>query len=426
MNTSTQAIALPHDSRALPQTCARATETRRGTRVLAQRLRRALGASLVAALCCASAVASTAAASNAPGGRPGAADVRFGSRTFAVDKLPETVGEPARAAIEQWAVWAGERKFKMQLTEDQRVLLIHKKSSPGTELKWIERAVTAFDAALPAPPPGSAEAEPSTGESGGGIDDENWSVSWSTPFVPDSQTAVLLAVKDPKDYSALIDRVVILNAALEDWAPLARGQAGCVLGEPLLAAWFEGAPDLEEYSLEAEIINRVVQVMLLRRFGTQPYWLTAGLCWHLEEELRGGIYCFPYRAEFVSVNDHTGWDTTLVNAFRDREQSPLRIEELCALRRGSFDMLSAQIAFGTARHFVKYEREKLPALLHAMRRARDEHGRVEQGDGTWTISGEYELTPELQKQCIEQQLDAGVWARLTESFRQKLDYKPKK
>jgi len=359
--------------------------------------------------------------------QPGEADVRFGTRTYAVDKLPETVSEPARTAIEQWATWAGERRFKMQLSEDQRVLLIHKRSSPGTELKWIERTLAAFDEALPAMPTTVAASAPTTGEeSGGGIDDETWSVSWSSTFVPDSQTAVLFSIKDPKDYSNLIDRAVVLNEALESWAPAARTQAGCVLAEPLLAAWFEGAPDLEEFSLEAEIINRVAQAMLLRRFGTQPYWLTAGLCWHLEEELRGGIYCFPYRSEFVSVNDHTGWDTALVNAFREREKTPLRIEELNALQRGRFDMLNAQMAFGAARHLVKYEREKLPALLHALRRARDEHGRVEQGDGTWTISGEYELTPELQKQCIEQQLDPEVWARLTESFRRKLDYKPKK
>jgi hypothetical protein len=386
-------------------------------RALARSAERAFGAALAAALL-------FGASSQAATGQ-GPADVRFGTRTFAVDKLPETIGEPARTAIDQWAAWAGERRFKMQLTEDQRVLLIHKRSSPGTELKWIERAVTAFDQALPAPPPGSEEAAPTTGESGGGIDDENWSLSWSTTFVPDSQTAVLLSVKDPKDYSALIDRIVILNAELENWAPLARGQAGCVLAEPLLAAWFEGAPDLEEFSIEAEIVNRVMQVMLLRRFGPQPYWLTAGLCWHFEEELRGSIYCFPYRAEFVSVNDHTGWDTALVNAFRDREELPLRMEELCTLRRGTFDMLHAQFAFGAARHLVKYESAKLPALLHALRRARDEHGRVEQDDGTWTISGEYELTPELQRQVFETHLDSGVWARFTESFRRKLDYKPK-
>ena len=66
----------------------------------------------------------------------------------------------------------------------------------------------------------------------------------------------------------------------------------------------ENPAGMEEWDIENELVHRLAHLLLLRRFGQQPFWLTMGFSWYVEKEMRGAIYCYPYRSGFVWASEH--------------------------------------------------------------------------------------------------------------------------
>jgi hypothetical protein len=190
-----------------------------------------------------------------------------------------------------------------------------------------------------------------------------------------------------------------------------------VLEEPAVGAlaFFAGAR--EEWDPMNEVAHRAAHLLIVQRFGHQPNWLRVGLSWSLEQDVRGSIYCFPGRNEFVSVAEHGGWSSELTSAYRSRSAAPITIEELCRLVRGRFQTEAAARAWGAARYLVEHERAALPRILSDLRAAWDETSRVTHPDGSWERKPDFELDAAAQRAVFERHAGPELWARITAAFR---------
>src|SRR5439155_14982820 len=107
--------------------------------------------------------------------------------------------------------------------------------------------------------------------------------SWGSGSAePDQPCAAMIVVRDEKEYGTLLDRLAKSKPALKTWIEIARKQTGLVLEEPLSGAYVENAAGQEEWNADHELLNRVVQLMCLRRFGQQPNWIVQGIAWNAE------------------------------------------------------------------------------------------------------------------------------------------------
>ena len=79
--------------------------------------------------------------------------------------------------------------------------------------------------------------------------------------------------------------------------------------------------------------------------------------------MRGSLYCFPYRSEFIWAVEHDAWLDLLSDDFEDRKQEPLEITEVSSWRRGKFNAYPGRKAFGLVRFLQKYRPDALPESL---------------------------------------------------------------
>ena len=377
-----------------------------------------------------------------------AVQVYWKGKRHRIDALPEEMPEPARAAIGLWAEWAGPVGYRMELEESGRVLLLSaSKAQARQRMLLIKQSLELFDRLLPAPEreeaPAEAGAPPVEEEplpedpdeipedpeedvpwAGGEEEDppekhfEPWTYVWGAGTRPlDTETAVFLAVHDPRDYASCLDFLAGRFPYLGEWVEEARQINGFALEEPLAGALIENAPEMEEWDPENELVHRLATLLLLRRFGRQPYWIQQGWAWHAELEIRGTIYCFPYRAGFVGIGEHGGWRVALRNRFSRRPGEPPTIDEVAGLRRGFWSDPYAQIAWGTITFLLYERRQELPLLLDDMRRFWDENNRVEQDDGLWGRDRFYQIPLPAQREMLVARAGDHIFAELLAWFR---------
>lgn len=353
---------------------------------------------------------------------PPRAELRWKGRAYAAERLPDDLEAGARAAWKQWSVWAHASGYKLELSNDQHLLLAYPKqqSSAASDLARIDTAAKIFERLAPLPdrstmpgsfPPGLAGAlgEPPADLPPGLL---------PTDFPScDRDTAVLIKARSVDDYESAVHAAVQGGEGLAGWEGAALAHRGFVLPDPLCAAWIStGAPGMEEWSSDAELVHRVAQLLLLRRFGPQPWWLTVGLAWNVEMEQLGGVYCYPYRIGFVSANEHAGWDKRLAAAFKARKDEPLQASELFSLARGEFDAAGADVAWGSVAYLASQKTGALSSLLAELRTARLVKGRVEAGDGTWTLARDFELPHAEQLRLLQKHAGNDVRTELVAWF----------
>ena len=150
----------------------------------------------------------------------------------------------------------------------------------------------------------------------------------------------------------------------------------------------------------------------------QPYWLTQGLSWYIENKIRKGIYCFPYRNEFVFATEHTSWDNELTNRFKDRKNDPIRPEEFATWMRGKYEGDVARLSYGLVGFIARYHDENFSEFLEALRLHALEENRIELGDGTWERDPNYKLSAKDQAQLIEKFFGGGFLEDAGEFFRE--------
>lgn len=361
------------------------------------------------------------------------APLAWRGKRYDLDELPADLAPSALDAYVGWAAWAEEHDYQLTLTDDQRLLLIqHERRRPRAALKLIAETAELVDRLLPLPErpeveddgtvrvaPGEAPPAPPVVEPG-----ESWSWSWVEDGGPlETATAVILQLRNEDDQRAALAKLSSDFDYLVEWASTAHERAGFSLERPLCAAWLETAEGQEEWDPEHELINRTAQLLIQRRFGQVPFWLLQGLGWTVEWDLRETLYCFPYRNEFVFEAEHDQWPNDLRREFDDRQEEPLDLSEVARWRRGGFEADPARKAFGLVRFLAQYRPEALTPFVERLRLFRDEHDRLDRGDGSWTRIHGYEVPVEEQQRALLEIAGEDVLLEASTAFRKGVRYR---
>ena len=352
--------------------------------------------------------------------------------------LPKDLGEAPRVAIAAWEPWARAAGYRMDLDEQGRALVLTRASRSRSRdiLPLLVWGGSWFDGVLPVPPPRTGEtpkASPgSVPETSDAIPEDpeappqgserqkefhvrSESAWGSGSLEPDSRTATLIALADEKDQESVLAYLGEHHPDLREWAARAAKEVGFVLEIPLVAAYVESASGQEEWSPAHEILNRIVRLLTLRRFGQLPNWLQHAIAWEAETAYDGSIWVYPYRDEFVYTVEHAAWPSEIKKEFEGRASKPLEMEELSRWKPRTWDGACARHAFGFFHYLAEEKADAVPTLLEDFRRFRDANDRKPAGDGTWTRSPDWEPTPEaqlaiLKARCGETVLaDASRW-----------------
>jgi hypothetical protein len=372
------------------------------------------------------------------------ATVRWKGLSVSTASLPEGFPAQAVSAIETWAEWAKQHRYRLELDVAGRTLLVVPDGmSGGRWMKMVDGAFALLDERLPAPQRASKTPASESGppRARGGIPEdpeappagdkksleetlEGAKTQWGAGTTPlDSGTIVMFLIRDDRDFEALLAKLVELAPYLGPWAKTATQFPGFALEEPLAGAVVLGAGGQEEWDPENEVLHRVAELSLLRRFGRVPYWVLQGWAWHAEIAVQHGVYCFPYRQGFVGIGEHGGWDKVLKQRWSGSTET-LRMGQVAALVRGRWDDAAAIHAWGTVAFLDRWHRAELPKLLDELREAWDRGSRRDLGAGRWERVIGYEPPLDEQLAILARHAGDDVLAELQRSFAQGSSYKP--
>ncbi|MEM7309674.1 MAG: hypothetical protein AAF682_23565 [Planctomycetota bacterium] len=400
----------------------------------------------IAALLCAAALLGAGDPAGAATGDPAAPKVRWRSKDHPLDRLPDEMPAAAQAAILTWSSWAEEGGYRLDLEHGGSVLLVTPKKGGRwrSQMRLIDRTVKTFEDALPLPERDPADELPPPSDDGGGLPEDpsdgplpedpegdgpvepgdlgttswSWTKVWGTEGVPlDTETIVLFVVRDERDYKGLLEVLVDWHSYLTPWAEEAGGYTGFTLERPLAGAYIESASGMEEWNPDNEVVNRTAHLLLVRRFGQLPFWLSQGWSWYVEMKLLKAIYCFPYRNEFVWATEHTDWDKELAKTFGPRRGEPLRIGEVADWRRGAYDAAFARPAWGVVEFLRRHHPGALVRIAEDLRLHRAVNNRLDTGRGNWERELDYDVPPEAQAEILERHAGPDFLLEVAEFFR---------
>lgn len=318
-----------------------------------------------------------------------ATDAQAQARKPQQDGDVETLADTAQARA--WSSWAAEHGARVESLGGGRLLYVAHAQRTGLDetRRAVAATVARFDEVL-GKPDASAAPDP----------------------------VVLLDLEDRANFGAAMDELANQNPYAASWLrSIAAAPRDFVLEDPVVGALAFFAGEKEEWDPVNELVHRCAHLLLVQRFGHQPHWLRVGLCWTIEQDVRGTIYCFPGRNDFVSVADHGGWSSELTALYKPKSARTLSVADLAALSREHYDATAAARAWGAARFLVEHERDALPKILRDLRDAWKEGSRETHADGTWVQKPDFELDAAAQTAIFEKHAGADVWKRMTDAFR---------
>lgn len=392
----------------------------------------------------------------APRALAGEVPLTWKGKKYTTDTIPLDLSAGQRKGVLLLADWAKKTGYRLDFDAQSRVLLVTPvdRSRLEATLKIVGQAETWFDTVLPAPDRTAvAQAEPAKPEAAPKKnapapipeDPESGPVkgtpqtapasaptptpaskSWGSGSIePDTQTAVMVIVKDEKDYATLLDAVAANQAYLASWLEKAREQQGFVLEDPLAGAYIENASGQEEWSPEHELLNRIVQLMTLRRFGQQPNWVVQGLAWEGEIAYDGGVYCFPYRKEFVFTAEHSAWPSEVKLQLKD-SADPIKLSDIANWKRGTWDNRAAKLSWGFTHQLLALAPGKMSLALEELRRVRDEKDRRPTSAGQWERIPGFDIPVDTQLTVVKKHFGGDILKIATNGMRSGKDTKPAK
>lgn len=342
---------------------------------------------------------------------PGGADLlRFKGEDLSVAELPPDFPEEARAAAEYWAPWAEEHDYRMSFTDDGRVVVLDReKKLSAKDWKLVVDTLSACDALMPLPER-PEKPEPTEASAGEGT-------IWSFGDVVEleHETAAFFRMREKEDFSSMLAYVAEREGKDSFWVSRMEDHTGLLMYRPLAGAVVEAAAQ-EEWDAQNEMVNRIARLLVVRRFGRAPHWLSMGSAWHVEFQLRKSIYCYPFRDSFVGVGEHGGWRNNLESQFRSK-QAVLDFNRLASWQVGTYDDLQAGRAWGAVGFMQAKEPGVLGLVLEDLRLLIEERGRVDHADGTWELIPDFEPSPEDQLAVLEKRVDPEFIEELVEFFR---------
>lgn len=353
------------------------------------------------------------------------------------DELP-----PAAApAVERFGEWAKTNGYRIDVDRSQRAMLISLESSdPSHWFKDVDAVFALLDERAPAPLRGERATEPAPKSGGGTIPEDpeepvigtpstagqttTTSSSWGAGTAPlDSEMIVMFMIKNEVHFASLLAHLTKISPALGPWAESAAQFPGFALEDPLAGAVVLDAAGQEEWSERNELVHRVAELALLRRFGRQPYWVLQGWAWFAEYALCKSFYCFPYRNGFVGIGEHDGWHQQLK---RDATQAAtFSIDDLVSLRRGAWDDRGARMAWGLVQYLQRRQVGAWPKVLEDLRIAWDKGSQRELGPHRWERIVGYEAPAAEQLRILETHTSETFLKDLTAFCRTGFDPKAK-
>lgn len=356
---------------------------------------------------------------------PARADLLWKGQEIDPKAPPEELPAEALAATAPWQPWARQRGYHLWISDAGDCVLLAEKRFSGVEesMDLIASTIAAVDRFLPPRQGGDVAAAPRKAPATGGkLEDFDLPPAGvqGPSEVPRRahQVPVLFAARNPAHYKEGLSRLVEGNLWLTAWAEqIGAGAYGLTLPEPLIGAWLIEAPENEEWDPRNELVHRLAQLLLMDRAGNLPYWMTVGTAWNVELEVRGGIYCFPYRYGFVGIGEHGGWAAALRSRFREPDEGAVEAADLCALERGLYVDKHAATAWGGMRFLIAERRAALPALMADLDQAWRRGALLVEKDGTWRSQPLWEWPLETQADLLQRHLGPDLWARLTLDFR---------
>ena len=222
------------------------------------------------------------------------ARVQWDGRQYKSDRLPDRLPAPARRAVLEWTPWAALRGYRLDLTDDARVLLISPRKAKGIQsrMRLCEKTLTSFDAFAPAPERGK-----SVQLRLGSLDPVTPASQRKAPARPsarrlDRETIVMVHVSSQREFDALYEELAERFPALAESLTIPDdARTGISVLDPLVGAWDEEWSD-QVSDADNELVHRLSLLLLQRRFGFQPHWVRRGFAWRMEQNLLGDIECF--------------------------------------------------------------------------------------------------------------------------------------
>ncbi len=364
--------------------------------------------------------------------------LRWKGRMIALEKLPAELPAEVGRAAEPFGAWADRKGYRLELSASADCILIVPKSQGDVdgEMELIAATLRRVGEFLP-PRPGEKEAAAASGAAGAGSAGAGQPTT--TPYRPERledfelpstrpdvsvprvphQVPVLIKARNQADNNSALDALAAQNPWLAGWVEdVGKVAYGLVLPRPLIGAWLVNAPANEEWDPLNELVNRLAQLCVLDRGGQPPYWLLAGLAWNVELDVRGTIYCFPYRDEFVGIGEHAGWSAFLKTYYSERGRGTPALSEIAALKRGRYVDPAAGHAWGTVRWILSQHKERLlPILLELDERLRKD-GIDVRADGIWTTLKHWEVPEPVQLEILKRHLGPDFLDRLGQAFRE--------
>lgn len=324
---------------------------------------------------------------------------------FEPGEWPEGLPAAARTRIEEWAGWARQAGYRMDLDPSGRVLMLCRAKynrSVRRELQHVEETVEVFDELV-----GAATPRPTAG---------------ARPDVP--EVAVVVRVRDSEDMESFLTHVAGENPYLQPWVHRNLGTTGARFWEPSVAAWLEVDRDRGEWRPENELVHQTATMLLRERFGTVPSWLEAGVAWNVELETCRSIYAFPGRAGFVGVEEHKGWESAMKSALREQDELVLSAEDFDAWTPGAYDDHQAGLAWGMVAFLGEHRPGTLGAILADLGDFHAEGSIETRADGSWIKLPEFAVPVSDQGQIFERWAGDDVYAECTEFLRKGSRYRP--
>lgn len=354
------------------------------------------------------------------------ADLLWKGKAVDPAALPEGLTPEVAAAAAPWQAWAERRGYHLWVNDAGDCILLaeERNSSVAESLALATATIAAMDRILPPRAGGDVAAAPKPKAPSTGTSLEDFELPPAGVQGPSEvprrphQVPVLFAARNPAHYKEGLGLLVEGNAWLTAWArEIGAESYGLALPEPLIGAWLIEAPENEEWDPRNELVHRLAQLLLMDRAGNLPYWMMVGTAWNIELEVRGGIYCFPYRAGFVGIGEHGGWAPVLRARFGDPAAGEVDAAALCALERGLYVDKHAATAWGGMRFLIAEHRTALPGLLADLDLAWRQGALEVAADGSWRSRPLWEWPLSTQADLLGRHLGREFWKRLGEDFR---------
>lgn len=299
-------------------------------------------------------------------------------------------GETVAKTLSTWGTFAVQHGYRLLLSDDRRVLLVlsgsYARPKPKKEHNGVEEMRKVLrDSVL---------------------------VSERCVATAGEIAPVVIVCVQTAHYPDLLACIAGLDPRTKDWCDRAAPSvAGFILSEPLVAAWIEDANGVDEWHPCNELAHRTAQLLLRRHAPRLPDWMLLGFGWHVEDTVRQSIYCFPHRASFVSVAEHTDWGLSLANRFkkarRAKADAPLLLtaDEFAGWKANAETNWSegngAMLAFGVVRYLAHERPEAILPFAKECSAAIEKGSIVKTSEYEWTTNPEFMLPAAQQLELLE-------------------------